>query len=812
MQKMTFRATSALSRALPLLCVLVFCHAFGMPASGQNTGALAPPTAGDITLRSLSPQVRIWNPSRANSASSLQASAAGARLDLPSESIVTYSVPPNVRSLSGVATYVTPGATYPAEDRRNFNRVRVRFLVDGIQALDLHFDRETPPQAFTLPLNGGRQVTLQTESEFDWATVSLSPLVFSIQPATTTTRHLMESGKAMVDVAPEPRQFYVHVYYAGEDVPVTLEPATTSAQQVVSISLRSASHSVGAPVTFMAQSHGSDPVHVGVWTVPQTLGPATLDVTVRGSGQTLYSSEKRIVVVQPPNPAVAANPMLGVHISSSGYPMLQDEFASVWGAQWARVFLRWELIERNEGQYDFSGADALVNAYSAQPMKLLMVLGESAPAWAGGKDAPRPAAFAKFVEAAVRRYQGKVGAWDVYNEIDAKKVSSGDATVLLQQGIGAIRRNDASATIVCCSLGSSSWLSLNAALRGAGIFRSVTAASMHPYMQYAPEQRDGFYNYPEMIDALRSVTGVGSAGAVWSSEANWLVGLAGTDPSITDHLQAEYVVRVSLLSIAAGVPYFVHMPFFYGAHPEIFVDNLAAYHAMASFFAGARNAKLQSPAKNVYAVTAQSGADSIGAVWTSSSRTGTVRIAGSSPVQFFDFYGNSRSSAQGTVEISGEPVYFRAPGGQTSSITVIQPPPLPAFKPLPDLSTWKRNAKSTYTQQPSGGVSINSAQAKYDHQLQSTLLTLQPQSCYILRAKLRLITGGSVYGALDAEGKALGRPMFVAAAPETAEHVIETRFRSDHRGQASIIVSSGNPNGPAPSEFTFSDPEIALCD
>ncbi|PYU15308.1 MAG: hypothetical protein DMG29_07275, partial [Acidobacteria bacterium] len=77
----------------------------------------------------------------------------------------------------------------------------------------------------------------------------------------------------------------------------------------------------------------------------------------------------------------------GVHISTSGFLWLADEYASLWGAKWGRVYVRWSIVERNQGEYDFSRIDAVVDAYRRQGMRVLCVLGETSPVWAG---APSP--------------------------------------------------------------------------------------------------------------------------------------------------------------------------------------------------------------------------------------------------------------------------------------------------------------------------------------------------------------------------------------------------------------------------------------
>jgi len=85
---------------------------------------------------------------------------------------------------------------------------------------------------------------------------------------------------------------------------------------------------------------------------------------------------------------------------------------------------------------------------------------------------------------------------------------------------------------------------------------------LHPYQPGPPEQRDGAFSYLERINALRSLlASYGLQKDIWATEANWIIVPDGspnlTAPGHDEQDQAEYVVRVNLLSMAAGVKYFL---------------------------------------------------------------------------------------------------------------------------------------------------------------------------------------------------------------------------------------------------------------
>lgn len=94
---------------------------------------------------------------------------------------------------------------------------------------------------------------------------------------------------------------------------------------------------------------------------------------------------------------------------------------------WVKQQLRWGDFSPAPGQMDWSGFDRVVEAASAQGLRVMLSI-VTAPEWSrpsvGGKEGPPDDlnAFAKFVGEVVDRYQGRVQAIEVWNEqnIDAE--------------------------------------------------------------------------------------------------------------------------------------------------------------------------------------------------------------------------------------------------------------------------------------------------------------------------------------------------------------------------------------------------------
>ncbi len=261
----------------------------------------------------------------------------------------------------------------------------------------------------------------------------------------------------------------------------------------------------------------------------------------------------------------------------------------------------------------------------------------------------------------------------------------------------------------------------------------IDILSSHPYQAGAPEQRDGVLNYFEVVAGLRGLEhGYGADKPVWSTEANWIIGPEGeqrvTAPDVNEHAQAQYLVRVNLLSLALGVPYFVHAPFFTPFHREVMLDAIASYANMTYNFAGATNARLLSLPDGIFGVVANVGSRIILAVWTTRD-SARVNITGMRDLRFQDIYGNAVAYDAANVPLSGDPVYVAGVGNP--AILVEQIAPVPVATPLPNPWTWDKTLLQHYKQTASG-VHITTKRTNYGDLLTSPRIAVSPNSCYVV--------------------------------------------------------------------------------
>ncbi|HEX2111464.1 MAG TPA: cellulase family glycosylhydrolase [Gaiellaceae bacterium] len=89
------------------------------------------------------------------------------------------------------------------------------------------------------------------------------------------------------------------------------------------------------------------------------------------------------------------------------------------GVSWIRFDLKWEIVEAEEGVYDWSRYDRIVDEAQARDLRILAVLAY-APGWARPNESDSeidPDAYAAFAAAAVRRYAPRgVRHYEVWNE------------------------------------------------------------------------------------------------------------------------------------------------------------------------------------------------------------------------------------------------------------------------------------------------------------------------------------------------------------------------------------------------------------
>jgi hypothetical protein len=816
-----FLLRGLISWVFPALCLVT--QASALQITSLTT---ANPSAAILKESGLQPRV---HPTHGFHASPV---VTGDAVVMQAQAWISYPIPSGQQSFSAILAY---SATDAPNSKGDFNRIRVRLLVDGAEVYRAYVDKDTPPEKFTVPLGQGKSLTIDSDAEFPADRIYLVNPVFSPASAPPSRSYVLPPGVGYVNVSPASRQILFHVFRPGEPVAASAYFGGSGTSGRVSVEVRPESGASGTSSVFWVQlvpnasgaASGSF-----TWQVPTLRGPANVFLREEVNGNTVFQNSFRIAIAPEVDPSRVSESPFGLHLSEHGFAFLQDEFASLWGAKWARVFMDWPLIEPQQGQYDFSRMDQLVDGYKRQGMAVMGVLGETFPDWAATPGPVQYAALGKFAEATVRHYSDKIHYWDAFNEIDVKyyallrkaipagteaEVKDADMEWLRAILNGVIRGGGKT---VCCSTGTALWLPWDLRAFHAGFLREdINVVSLHPYMnEVPPEVKDGAYDFAGKVRVLQSlVQRFTPAKPIWATEANYVFGPKGPNvisPHIDEHTQAEWVVRTNLMAYGMGVKYFLHMPFFYAAVRQLHLDTLAAYANMASLFSGVTwLAPLSFGTNNVYAVVGQPGQGLVGAIWTPLPWA-TVRLSRVDGVQFTDLYGNPISVRSDYLQISGSPIYFQSPSFANPSIALIDEAPQPPWQPLPPIATWKRSRDSVYQQRGPMIHVVSSSPITYGHQFDSPAIRVDTNSCYAIRMPARVFRGAITMEVKDAVSQQRIDPAAFAALQaieDTSPLDVQLSVWTENSRSIQLVISGGNTPDPAISEFEVGDFQFRPC-
>jgi hypothetical protein len=230
-----------------------------------------------------------------------------------------------------------------------------------------------------------------------------------------------------------------------------------------------------AAIAFLAR--GSAPKH----------GRLLLDdiriVDVRDQAYTLaHNRRARTRSVEPP--------LIGVNIRDRSNLAAIDS-AQALGIGLVRTDLFWSRVEQN-GFYDFTAFDPLVDALEARQMQALLILTYGHPDHGGGGAVtgdPDRAAYAAYAAASAAHYRGRPVAFEIWNEPDTgdnRRYEPEDYARLARETSVAIRAANPRAQVISGGLSWTSRSYFNAMLPGLH-GAHFTAIGIHPYRGGGPE-------------------------------------------------------------------------------------------------------------------------------------------------------------------------------------------------------------------------------------------------------------------------------------------------------------------------------------
>jgi len=291
----------------------------------------------------------------------------------------------------------------------------------------------------------------------------------------------------------------------------------------------------------------------------------------------------------PPPPPPGNGPAVGAqfHCNWSFYTnpdrlTVLNELAAA-GVRWVRIDTSWAGIEdgyKGARNASYIGmVDFFVNEARARGLNVLMTLWMT-PGWANGNQGnlvppTNPQDYADFAHWAAGHWQGRVAAWEVWNEPDpAQSFWQGSVdqyAALLRAAYPGFKAGDPATKVVLGGPSSNddAWIR-QIYSRGTKDFFDIVAT--HPYQGLAdapPETADDghrwwFTHLPAvrqvMLDYGDAAKPIWFTEFGWSAHANW-AGIPNWERGVTPEQQGDYFVR-ALQYTSANYPY-VPVAFWY---------------------------------------------------------------------------------------------------------------------------------------------------------------------------------------------------------------------------------------------------------
>ena len=238
---------------------------------------------------------------------------------------------------------------------------------------------------------------------------------------------------------------------------------------------------------------------------------------------------------------------------------------------WVRQQIHWRDTEGVRGEYVWAPLDTVVGELEARNLKLLLTVVRSAP-WAdpsGGLPDDR-VGFAGFMQVLATRYQGRVAAYEIWNEPNLAVENGGvpatpaDYLATLAAAYSAIKAADPCALVVSAALAATSTGDSAMAVNDVSFFeqlyqledglflRVADIVAMHPGGgPFAPkdawpagkaEQSARYFRHIERLREL--MERYADPRQVWITEVGWSIAKApgAPAPPVTQRQQGDFLV------------------------------------------------------------------------------------------------------------------------------------------------------------------------------------------------------------------------------------------------------------------------------
>ncbi len=251
------------------------------------------------------------------------------------------------------------------------------------------------------------------------------------------------------------------------------------------------------------------------------------------------------------------------------------------GFRYLRTDLKWQLIEKQAGIYDFSAYDTYVANATTAGLKIVFIFDYANPLYDGGYspyDQAGYTAFANYAKQGVAHFQGRGIIWEIYNEPTGfwtnpnypQLLANSDAAIVAPWYSGmalatgsAIKAAYPGEVVIGPALPwvdskspsyfNNSMVFLQSVLQS-GVGKNLDAISLHPYRTVGPEFAIGDYATVQQAIAASITPNIPIVSSEWGySSTNYDTGTGTMGYSQAEQLKAERLARSVLINSMQGV-------------------------------------------------------------------------------------------------------------------------------------------------------------------------------------------------------------------------------------------------------------------
>lgn len=242
------------------------------------------------------------------------------------------------------------------------------------------------------------------------------------------------------------------------------------------------------------------------------------------------------------------------------------------GIKYVRMDFDWQSIEQAKGVYTWDAYDELTSNLEKRGLGVIYILDysnsfyedlvtpENPLPWESQKTTASPQhkesieAFARWSAAAALRYRGKNIIWDIWNEPNINfwkpKPDVAQYSALALATCKAVKEVVPDAVMIAPST-SEIQLPFLESFLSSGILKYLDAVSVHPYRDYSKSPETVLSEYEKLNGLIEKYTPKNKKNIpIVCSE--W--GYSSATNGIAKEKQAEYIVRIQLTNVLAGVP------------------------------------------------------------------------------------------------------------------------------------------------------------------------------------------------------------------------------------------------------------------